>query len=100
MPQLLGCGEAIEGARGDTGFLAVVQGADSYLKELVEIRGIDRDELQSLEQRNRRFSGQPKNSFIEVEPTKFTIDENRRHIRDGTRVTKRCFILDASGTEN
>jgi Holliday junction resolvasome RuvABC endonuclease subunit len=53
----------------------VLQRRNADLKELVEVRGSDRTELGTFEQRNARLCGQLKDTFVEAEPAELAVEE-------------------------
>ena len=55
------------------------EAADSHLEELVEIRGGDGEELDSLQKRKLGAESFVEDALVEFEPGEFAIDEGKRH---------------------
>ena len=80
-------GEPVGPAGVDPGVDLVVQARDAHHEELVEVRGVDREELDALEQRRRLVLGQLEHAVVEVEPGQLAV-----HVQLGRVELRRCRL--------
>ena len=66
--------QAVGGADRQAGLVAPLEARDPHHVELVEIRGEDREELGTLEQRQRLVLGECEHPRVEVEPAQFAVE--------------------------
>ena len=65
--------EAVGAARVDAGVHLVVQAGHAHHVELVQVGGVDRQELDALEQRRSLVLGQREHALVEVEPGQLAV---------------------------
>ena len=70
----LGRREAVVAARVDAGVDLVVQAGDAHHVELVEVGGVDREELDPLQQRDALVLGQLEHALVELQPGQLAVE--------------------------
>ena len=74
LDELLGRGPAVGCGGVDAGVDLILEPGDPHLEELVEVRREDRQELRTLEERNRLGPGEGEHPGVEVEPRQLAVD--------------------------
>ena len=89
--EVLGRRPAVFRAAHDLRLDLLLDRRDANHEELVEVRSVDRDELQPLEQRIARVERLLEHAIVELEPRQLAADVERRIVErdDGNRCLRR-----------
>ena len=82
--------EPVGGSQRRGGRVLAAQGRHAHLVELVQVAGIDGDELQPLEQRKRLVLGNGEHPLVEVEPGELAVEEA---VAEDQRVVRDCVCV-------
>jgi hypothetical protein len=73
--------ERLHDGAGDAGLDLALQDADALHEELVEVRRVDREEAQALEERRPHVGGDVEDARVELEPLDVAVQEARGIVR-------------------